>query len=914
MNPDGTSQVDLSNNGSVDHCPNWQHVSTNIPPSVSITSPANGASFTAPATIMITASASDSDGSVSRVDFYSRTSLIGTATSAPYSINWNNVAAGSYSLTARATDNLGATTISNPVNITVNAPPTVSITSPVNGASFTAPGNITITANATDSDGSISRVDFYQGTTLIGSATSSPYTMSWNNVAAGSYSVTARATDNAGATITSTAVSVSVTPAGSCSGPTSGLVACWKFDENGGTTAADSSGYGHQGSLQNGTSWTTGQTGAALNFDGVDDMVVTNGLADVTNNFTLSFWALPSASHEIDSESTSGTSGTSGQRYAFWPTWYDSGHAGAGVSVGTNGVSVYEHAAYYMPATLVYPVTITNWTHITIVYENKQPKLYINGTLVRTGLTSTMDYVHLNPYYIGGQVYGYYAGRMDEVRIYNRALSAGEVSVLANGTSAPNASTFVSQTVPTTMTAGQNYAVSVTMKNTGSNTWTTVTNHNLGSQNPQDNTTWGMARVPLPSSVVTGTTVTYNFTVTAPSTPGTYNCQWRMVQDGVEWFGDFSPNVAVTVNASNSNYYLYTADVRWIVPDQLGTPRMIFDQSGSLANVSRHDYLPFSEELANVGGRTTAQGYTGNDGARQKFTQKERDIETGLDFFEARYYSSTQGRLTSPDPLLSSGRSLQPQSWNRYAYVHNSPLRLVDPSGMEDQDPQKPKLEVTGLPIENPCISGTAGCGPANVGTVTIVAGVATPIENVVTAVATSIETRATTSLLSTFGQYIPTPDTMPYSGAPRGQDPTQFTTGAISYGWGSLGITEDMNNRWYVSVGLGPGTPGLSYQWGTVYDSDGQPATSAERVEEGLAGPSINGSIPFGSGSLNTCCTYGPSIPKGGYTKASGPGVPQFGVSRQHTFSIRSLRGFVRTVGEDIIDLPSTIAERLSP
>jgi RHS repeat-associated protein len=699
MNPDGTSQVDLSNNGSVDHCPNWQHVSTNMPPSVSITSPATGASFTALAAITITASASDSDGSVSRVDFYSGTSLIGTATSAPYTINWNNVGGGSYSLTARATDNLGATTISNAVNVTVNAPPAVSITSPVNGASFTAPGNITITANATDSDGSISRVDFYQGTILIGSATSSPYTMSWNNVAAGSYSLTARATDNLGATITSTAVSISVTPAGSCSGPTSGLVACWKFDENGGTTAADSSGYGHQGTLQNGTSWTTGQSAAALNFDGVDDMVVTNGLADVTNNFTLSFWALPSASHEIDSESTGGTSGTSGERYAFWPTWYDGGHAGAGVSVGTNGVSVYEHAAYYMPATLVYPATITNWTHITIVYENKQPKLYINGTLVRTGLTSTMDYVHLNPYYIGGQVYGYYAGRMDEVRIYNRALSASEVSVLANGPPVPNASAFVSQTVPTTMTAGQNYAVSVAMQNTGSNTWTTATNHNLGSQNAQDNTTWGMARVPLPSSVATGTTVTYNFTVTAPWTPGTYNFQWRMVQDGVEWFGDFSPNVVVTVGSSNSEYHLYTADVRWIVSDQLGTPRMIFDQSGSLANVSRHDYLPFGEELANVGGRTTARGYTGNDGARQKFTQKERDNETGLDYFLARYYSSTQGRFTSPDEFSGGPDELydfaddasdnptfyadtsEPQSLNKYQYTYNNPLNMTDDDG-----------------------------------------------------------------------------------------------------------------------------------------------------------------------------------------------------------------------------------------
>ncbi|HZJ44471.1 MAG TPA: RHS repeat-associated core domain-containing protein [Pyrinomonadaceae bacterium] len=64
-------------------------------------------------------------------------------------------------------------------------------------------------------------------------------------------------------------------------------------------------------------------------------------------------------------------------------------------------------------------------------------------------------------------------------------------------------------------------------------------------------------------------------------------------------------------------------------------------------------------------------------------TQKERDIETGLDYFGARYYGSTQGRFTSPDPLLSSGRSLQPQSWNRYSYVINRPLSLVDPKGLD---------------------------------------------------------------------------------------------------------------------------------------------------------------------------------------------------------------------------------------
>jgi len=137
---------------------------------------------------------------------------------------------------------------------------------------------------------------------------------------------------------------------------------------------------------------------------------------------------------------------------------------------------------------------------------------------------------------------------------------------------------------------------------------------------------------------------------------------------------------------------VWSADIRWLVMDQLGTPRMIFDQSGSLATVSRHDYLPFGEELfAGSGGRTTAQGYTNNDVVRQKFTSKERDIETGLDFLEARYYASTQGRFTSIDPYnivmerqnATDAKKAQsqfitylsnPQRWARYTYALNNPL------------------------------------------------------------------------------------------------------------------------------------------------------------------------------------------------------------------------------------------------
>lgn len=92
----------------------------------------------------------------------------------------------------------------------------------------------------------------------------------------------------------------------------------------------------------------------------------------------------------------------------------------------------------------------------------------------------------------------------------------------------------------------------------------------------------------------------------------------------------------------------------------------------------------------------------------EQFTQKERDIETGLDYFGARYYSNAQGRFTSADRLLSSAETVDPQTWNRYAYVTNHPLKFNDPTG-ERRNP------VTGRRGINPTPSpGTKGGIRAN--------------------------------------------------------------------------------------------------------------------------------------------------------------------------------------------------------
>ena len=187
----------------------------NQPPTAALTSPSSGATFTAPATIAMTASASDPENRLARVEFYRDGTLLGSDTSSPFSYTWSSVAAGSYTLTARAFDSDGAQTTSSAVTITVNAnqPPTAALTSPSSGATFTAPATIAMTASASDPENRLARVEFFRDGTLLGSDTSSPYSFTWSSVPAGTYTLTARAVDSDGAQTTSAAVTITVAAA-----------------------------------------------------------------------------------------------------------------------------------------------------------------------------------------------------------------------------------------------------------------------------------------------------------------------------------------------------------------------------------------------------------------------------------------------------------------------------------------------------------------------------------------------------------------------------------------------------------------------------------------------------------------------------------------------------------------------------
>jgi len=144
-----------------------------------------------------------------------------------------------------------------------------------------------------------------------------------------------------------------------------------------------------------------------------------------------------------------------------------------------------------------------------------------------------------------------------------------------------------------------------------------------------------------------------------------------------------------------------TSQLRWLVTDQLGTPRMTVDESGDLAGVTRHDYLPFGEEIGGaqvtlIGGRNSTPGYVPPT-TRQRFTGYEYDTETGLNFAQARYQSPVQGRFTSVDPFAGSAVIQNPQTFNRYSYVANSPLRFVDPTGLALSDIGVIQVDSSGL-------------------------------------------------------------------------------------------------------------------------------------------------------------------------------------------------------------------------
>ncbi|MBO9673102.1 MAG: gliding motility-associated C-terminal domain-containing protein [Sphingobacteriaceae bacterium] len=187
-------------------------VKNNVRPTIALTTPEQD-TYETSQSIVIHAEASDSDGSIAKVEFYDGTVKIGESTSIPYQISWTATTVGSHEFTAKAIDNDGEDSISDTVTLQVipaNVPPSVAIVSPENGGLFNPNKKVTITAQATDTDGSVAKVEFFERSSLISTVTNPPYSFKWQPKDAGTYYISAIATDNKGLTSTSGTITVNL--------------------------------------------------------------------------------------------------------------------------------------------------------------------------------------------------------------------------------------------------------------------------------------------------------------------------------------------------------------------------------------------------------------------------------------------------------------------------------------------------------------------------------------------------------------------------------------------------------------------------------------------------------------------------------------------------------------------------------
>lgn len=188
-----------------------------------------------------------------------------------------------------------------------------------------------------------------------------------------------------------------------------------------------------------------GGSGYGLTLDGIDARAQarTNLFPTLSNDFTVELWANPTGNRVETPEVNSGVSVLfhQVQRFAVFPDRsdlsYGPGHAGAGLSIGRNGISVFEQASNYFPSLLVYTNPVPAWTHVALVYSNRRPRLYVNGVLERTGLLSSAPFIHPCAS-LGGSIHGTagvnFAGQLDEVRIWNTALNQSQIQSNMNRT------------------------------------------------------------------------------------------------------------------------------------------------------------------------------------------------------------------------------------------------------------------------------------------------------------------------------------------------------------------------------------------------------------------------------------------------------------------------------------------------
>jgi hypothetical protein len=298
--------------------------------------------------------------------------------------------------------------------------PLVTITSPANGA--TVSSFVTLSANASDNV-AVAGVQFKVDDVPVGvEDTSAPYSIVWNSGTStnGVHSVTATARDQAGNL--NTAV-ISVTTSNTGTAPPLGLIAAYSFEEGSGNSTADSSGNGQNGTITSATWLTTGRYGNCLLFDGVSSMVTVpdSNFLDLTGALTLSAWVYPRSGSPWQNVIIKERPG--GEVYNLYsnadanvPTFFVVGAAAPNSPINVSGTSV---------------LPLNTWSHLAATYDGGILRLFINGVQVGSRITSGSLLTSNGNLRIGGNsIWGeFFDGRIDEVRIYNRALSPAEIGI-----------------------------------------------------------------------------------------------------------------------------------------------------------------------------------------------------------------------------------------------------------------------------------------------------------------------------------------------------------------------------------------------------------------------------------------------------------------------------------------------------
>ena len=187
------------------------HVRNNTAPKVRISAPEHR--FIAPGAVPLSATVTDRDDPIAKVEFFNGTTLLSTSTAEPYTFDWTGVPAGNYDVTAKATDALGAVGTSNTFRVRVrdNLAPRVRILGPANNATYSAPATIPISLRAVDRDDNLTNVVLLANGTQLAAFNAAPFEFSWTNIPAGTYALTAQATDELGLITTSRTVTITVT-------------------------------------------------------------------------------------------------------------------------------------------------------------------------------------------------------------------------------------------------------------------------------------------------------------------------------------------------------------------------------------------------------------------------------------------------------------------------------------------------------------------------------------------------------------------------------------------------------------------------------------------------------------------------------------------------------------------------------